>query len=284
MAVELGDFLRACRARLRPADVGLPEPTSRRRVTGLRREELAQLAGVSADYYTRLEQGRNRTASPAVLDALAQALCLDGTSRSHLFDLARSARAQPIRGLPQAQRVRPATVRLLEILDHAYCPAFVLGRRTDVLLTNRLAAALIIDFDALPAQKRNYARFVFIDPYARKLYPDWEEVVANVAAILRLDAGRHPDDPWLDELVEDLSARSETFRRCWADYQVHEHTDGPKRYRHPVVGDLTITYQSLEVMAADDQEVILYTTEPGSASEAAIRLLTDWETRETVPE
>jgi transcriptional regulator with XRE-family HTH domain len=279
MAVELGDFLRACRARLRPADVGLPEPTARRRVVGLRREELAQLAGVSADYYTRLEQGRNRTASPAVLDALAQALCLDDTARSHLFDLARSARAQPTRGLPRAQRVRPATVRLLGILDQAYCPAFVLGRRTDVLLTNRLAAALIIDFDALPAQKRNYARFVFIDPYARKLYPDWEEVVANVAAILRLDAGRHPDDPWLDELVEDLSARSETFRRCWADYQVHEHTDGPKRYRHPVVGDLTITYQSLQVMAADDQEVILYTTEPGSASEAAIRLLTDWETR-----
>ncbi|HZE33063.1 MAG TPA: helix-turn-helix transcriptional regulator [Actinoallomurus sp.] len=278
MDVELGEFLRACRSRLRPADVGLPPPTSRRRVTGLRREELAQLAGVSADYYTRLEQGRNRTASPAVLDALARALCLDDTGRAHLFDLAGSSLAQPRRGLPRAQQVRPTTVRLLEVLDGTFCPAFVLGRRTDILLTSRLAAALMVDFDALPVQERNYARFMFLDPYSRKLYPDWEEVAANIAAMLRLDAGRHPGDPWLDELVEDLSAASEPFRRCWAEHQVHEHTDGPKRYRHPVVGDLTVTYQALMVMAADDQEPVVYTTEPGSASERAIRLLADWET------
>jgi transcriptional regulator with XRE-family HTH domain len=277
MDVELGEFLRACRGRLCPADVGLPQPTSRRRVTGLRREELAQLAGVSADYYTRLEQGRNRTASPAVLDALATALCLDDTARTHLFDLAGSALAQPRRGLPRAQRVRPVTARLLEVLDGARCPAFVLGRRTDVLLTNRLAAALMIDFNALPATERNYARFAFLDPYARKLYPDWDEVVANVAAMLRLDAGRHPDDPWLDELVENLSAGSEPFRRYWAAHQVHAHTEGPKRYRHPVVGDLTVTYQALMITGTDDQELIVYTTEPGSASETAIRHLTGWE-------
>jgi transcriptional regulator with XRE-family HTH domain len=277
MDVGLGEFLRACRSRLRPADVGLPQPTSRRRVTGLRREELAQLAGVSADYYTRLEQGRNRTASPAVLDALAKALRLDDTGRAHLFDLAAASPAQPCPGVPCAQRVRPATVRLLEILDGTRCPAFVLGRRTDILLTNRLAAALMVDFDSLPASDRNYARFVFLDPYARKLYPDWDEVVANVAAMLRLDAGRHPGDRWLDELVEDLSAASEPFRRYWAAHQVHAHTEGPKRYHHPVAGDLTITYQALMIPGTDDQELIVYTTEPGSASETAIRLLADWE-------
>jgi transcriptional regulator with XRE-family HTH domain len=281
MDVELGEFLRTCRGRLRPADVGLPQPTSRRRVTGLRREELAQLAGVSADYYTRLEQGRNRTASPAVLDALARALRLDDIGRAHLFDLAGSTLAQPRRGLPCAQPVHPATVRLLEALDGAHCPAFVLGRRTDILLTNRLATALMIDFDALPASERNYARFVFLDPYARKLYPDWDEVVANIAALLRLDAGRHPDDPCLGELVEDLSDRSEPFRRYWAAHQVHAHTEGTKRYRHPVVGDLTITYQALTITGADDQELIVYTTEPGSASETAIGRLAGWETSAT---
>ena len=281
MDVDLGEFLRTCRGRLRPADVGLPQPTSRRRVTGLRREELAQLAGVSADYYTRLEQGRNRTASPAVLDALAKALRLDDTGRAHLFDLAGSTLGRPLRDLPCAQPVRPATVRLLEVLDGAHCPAFVLGRRTDILATNRLATALMIDFAALPVSERNYARFVFLDPYARKLYPDWDEVVANVAAILRLDAGRHPGDPWLDELVESLSARSEPFRRYWTAHQVHAHTEGPKRYRHPVVGDLTITYQALMITGTDDQELLVYTTEPGSASETAIRRLAGWETSAT---
>jgi transcriptional regulator with XRE-family HTH domain len=276
MDVGLGEFLRACRGRLRPADVGLPELTSRRRVEGLRREELAQLAGVSIDYYTRLEQGRNRTASPAVLCALAQALRLDDTGRAHLFDLAGSPLSQARRDPPCVQRVPRCTARLMEVLDDSRCPALVVGRRTDILLVNRMLAALMVDFNALPAQERNYARFMFLNDYARKLYPDWETVAADTAAMLRLDAGRHPGDPWLDALVRELSAASEPFRHYWAAHRVFEHSNGSKRYRHPVVGDLTITYQSLMITGEDDQELVVYTTEPGSASETAIRLLADW--------
>src|SRR5262245_20653709 len=239
--VELGEFLRACRSRLRPDDVGLPHNRGRRRVTGLRREELAQLAGVSTDYYTRLEQGRNRTASPAVLDALAQALRLDDTGRAHLFDLAGPALVQPRRVRPSAERVSPATDRLLDVLNEAYCPAFVYGRRIDVLKANELWSALVTDFDGRPQSEHNFARFVFLDPYAHKAYVEWERVAADTAAMLRLEAGRRPSDPLLERLVKELSAGSEDFRRFWAARKVYEHIGGLKRYRHPLVGDVTIT-------------------------------------------
>ncbi|GAA1879642.1 helix-turn-helix transcriptional regulator [Streptantibioticus ferralitis] len=271
----MGEFLRSRRARLTPAQAGMPD-TTRRRVPGLRREELAHLAGVSSDYYTRLEQGRARTASPPVLDALARALRLDDTERAHLFDLATPDPPPPRSHPPRPQRVRRATYQLLDAVDRAFCPAFVLGRRTDVLAANRLAEALIADFDALPARERNLARFVFLDDHARDLYADWGTVASDTAAMLRMDAGRHPDDPLLNELVGELSVHSDCFRRHWAERNVYEHTDGAKSYHHPVVGKVTVSYQAMALPSEEDQILCIYTTEPGSASETALRLLASW--------
>lgn len=272
----LAEFLRSARARLSPQQAGLDEPVlSRRRVSGLRREELARLAGVSVDYYTRLEQGRSRSASPEVLDALAAALHLDDAERDHLHTLARPAPARR-RRRPRPQRIHPATWRLLDTLETACRPAFVLGRRLDVLAHNRLAGRLITDFRALPAAERNQARFVFLDPHARELYKNWTAVAADTAAMLRLDAGRHPDDPALGALVGDLSIHSEEFRRHWSDNKVHRRTTGTKDYHHPLVGDLTITYQALTPADDPDQTLFIYDTEPGSPSEAALHLLARW--------
>jgi transcriptional regulator with XRE-family HTH domain len=270
----LAQFLRSARSRLSPDDAGLGEEgTGRRRVPGLRREELARLAGVSVDYYTRLEQGRSPSASAAVLDALATALQLDDAERAHLHTLARPVSAQRKRRA-RPQRVHPATLDLLDTFETVLRPAFVLGRRLDVLAHNRLAGRLITDFRTLPAADRNQARFVFLDPHARELYTDWPAVAADTAAMLRLDAGRHPDDPGLGALVGELSIQSPEFRRYWSDQRVHQRTTGTKGYHHPLVGDLTVTYQALT--PGDDAEQILfvYRTEPGSASENALRLLT----------
>ncbi|MFD9001553.1 helix-turn-helix transcriptional regulator [Streptomyces sp. NPDC059582] len=276
--VELGEFLRSCRGRLDPADAGMPK-TARRRVPGLRREELAQLAGVSVDYYTRLEQGRSRTASPEILESLAVALRLDDTEHAHLFDLANRRPLQPRQSTPSpAEHVTPAVRRLLATLDAAYCPAFVLGRRTDVVAANLLSRALIADFDAMPANERNQTRFLFLDPAAVELYADWETVAADTAAMLRMDAGRHPEDRQLAELVGELAVRSERFRAHWAERRVHERTEGTKGYHHPVVGDLTVTYQALALPGDGDQTLFIYSTEPGSASETALRLLAAWAT------
>ncbi|MBK0865452.1 MAG: helix-turn-helix domain-containing protein [Saccharopolyspora sp.] len=266
----LSGFLRSCRARVDPAELGLPD-TGRRRVPGLRREELARLAGVSVDYCTRLEQGRSTTASAEVLDALAGALRLNDAERSHLFDLARPGPERKRR--PKPQRVAPATLDLVRSLDQVCSPAFVLGRRLDVLAHNRIAAALITDFNALPAQRRNQARFVFFDPHAPELYADWDAVAADTVAMLRLDAGRNPDDPKLSALIGELSIHSEKFRRCWSDNKVHLRTTGTKGYHHPLVGDLTVRYQALTPNGDPDQSVYVYTTEPGSSSEAAMHLL-----------
>ncbi|MFJ4648266.1 helix-turn-helix transcriptional regulator [Streptomyces bobili] len=273
--VTLGEFLRSCRSRLVPDEVGVPR-TGRRRVSGLRREELAQLAGMSVDYYTRLEQGRARTASPAVLDSLAAALRLDDAERAHLFDLAgdhRPRHQEPGRAL---QQVDPTARRLLETLDSAYSPAFVLGRHTDVLAGNRLAYALITDFATLAPRERNQARFVFLDPYARELYSDWDTVAADTAAMLRMEAGRRPADRELGDLIGELSVHSADFRDLWADQRVVERTSGTKAYHHPVVGDLTVSYQAMALAGREDQTLFVYTTQSGSADETALRLLAAW--------
>jgi len=271
----MAEFLRSARSRLTPQEAGVDDlGLGRRRVSGLRREELARLAGVSVDYYTRLEQGRSRSASTEVLDALATALRLDDAERSHLHTLARSRPAK--RRRPRPQRVHPATWDLLETLQQSGRPAFVLGRRLDVLAHNQLAGRLITDFRALPAAERNQARFVFLDPHARELYRDWARVAADTAAMLRLDAGRHPDDPALSALVGELSIRSEEFRRFWSDNKVHRRTTGTKDYHHPLVGDLTVTYQALTPGDDPDQILFVYGTEPGSPSETSLRLLAQW--------
>jgi len=274
-SAPMAEFLRSARSRLTPEQAGLDDPSlGRRRVSGLRREELARLAGVSVDYYTRLEQGRSRSASAEVLDALATALHLDDAERTHLHTLARPQPAR--RRRPRPQRVHPATLGLLETFQQVGRPAFVLGRRLDVLANNPLAGRLITDFRALPAADRNQARFVFLDPHARELYRDWAHVAADTAAMLRLDAGRHPDDPALGALVGDLSIRSGEFRRFWSDNKVHRRTTGTKSYHHPLVGDLTITYQALTPGDDPDQTLFVYGTEPGSPSESALRLLAQW--------
>jgi transcriptional regulator with XRE-family HTH domain len=264
---ELGEFLKTRRARVRPEDVGL-QSFGRRRVPGLRREELAQLAGVSFDYYVRLEQGRAGHPSEAVLDAIARALQLDDAERAHLFDLSRPARR---RRAARPERVRPAVRRLIDALDGL--PAMVVGRRMDVLAWNRLAAALLVDWGELPREQRNSARHFFLDDGARELYLDWEENARAAVAWLRLAAGRHPDDAGLAELIGELSMKSGDFRRLWPRHDVREKTHGTKRLLHPIVGPLTLNYESLALPGDGDQMLFLYTAEPGSKSETALRLL-----------
>ncbi len=230
------------------------------------------LAGVSVDYYTRLEQGRSRSASTQVLDAIAEALQLDDAERAHLLTLARPGPARRRRGRTP-QKLHPATRTLLDTLDTASQPAFVLGRRLDIVGQNRLAALLIADFQAMPALERNQARFVFLDPHARELYSDWDQVAADTVAMLRMDAGDHPDDPVLGQLVGDLSIRSPEFGRLWARHRVHQRSTGTKRYHHPLVGDLTVSYQALTPGDDPDQTLVVYDTEHGSASAHALQLL-----------
>ena len=265
--MELGHFLKSRRARVRPEDVGV-QPFGRRRVPGLRREELAQLAGVSFDYYVRLEQGRAGHPSEAVLDAIARALRLDDAERAHLFDLSRPVAR---RRAARPERVRPQLRSLLDSLHDV--PAMVIGRRMDVLAWNRLAAALLGDWGALPREQRNSARQFFLDDGARALYVDWDENARATVAWLRMAAGRHPDDAGLAELIGELSMKSEEFRRLWPRHDVREKTHGTKRLRHPIVGPLTLSYETLILPGDRDQALFLYTAEPGSESETALRLL-----------
>ncbi|MFG1934348.1 helix-turn-helix transcriptional regulator [Mycobacterium sp. NPDC048908] len=272
---ELGEFLRSRRARLSVEDVAIGGTGRTRRVPGLRREEVAQLAGVSVDYYSRLEQGRHLNVSDEVLDAVARALRLDATERSYLFQVARKNRRARRRATAQVQRVRTGVRRILETLDDV-APAFVFGRRMDILAANRLARALMADFDTMPPRDRNLLRYAFLDESTRELFVDWEELARDNVAILRMDAGRHPDDPELVELVGELSVKSPEFRRWWADHNVRERTHGVKRYHHPIVGDVTVNYESVAVLGDPDQTLCIYTAEAGSSSEEALRLLASW--------
>ncbi len=271
---EIREFLRTRRARITPDQAGLAPHGGARRVPGLRREEVAQLAGVSVDYYIRLERGRTQNVSETVLDAVARALQLDDTERAHLFDLAQPTTARTRRKRPLApQRVHPVLYRTLDSLT---VPAVVQGRRTDVLAANRLAHALYTDFEARPRRERNFARFVFLDEAARTLYADWERVAGDCLAMLRLYAGRHPDDPQLTELIGELSLHSDAFRRMWADHDVIAHTTGTKRLHHPLVGDLTLDYLVLAVEGDPEQTLTVYTPEPASPSAEALGLLASW--------
>jgi transcriptional regulator with XRE-family HTH domain len=266
---ELGEFLRSRRARIDPRRLGLPDYGGRRRVAGLRREELAQLAGVSVDHYVRLEQGRSVHFSGSVLDAVARVLELSEHEREHLYNLVRPAPDPAEAG--GEQQVRPGLRRLLDSIHDV--PAYVVGRRADVLAWNTLAAALITDFGGLPRRGRNLARIVFLDESIRDRYSDWAGKADDVVAFLRLDAGRHPDDPLLTELVSELSAGSSAFRRQWANHPVRDKTRGSYRFRHPVVGDLELTYETLRPSDDPDQALITYTAEAGSHSEDALRRL-----------
>lgn len=269
-----GEYLRRRRTELQPADVGLPD-TAFRRVKGLRREEVAQLAGVSTDYYTRLEQGRDLSPSDSVLDALAAALELDDAGRAHLQHLAHPARPTKRRSSTTVQRVRPAVRSMLDAWTDQ--PAFVLGRRGDVLATNALLRALLADFDAMPYKDRNLTRWILLDPAARDLYVDWAQIASEMVAILRLDAGAHPDDPRTTELVGELTMKSPEFPRWWAQHKVLDRTWGHKRFRHPIVGPLEIDYEALHLPGDPDQTLFVYRAPDGDTRSAeALDLLASW--------
>ncbi|MFE2041384.1 helix-turn-helix transcriptional regulator [Streptomyces sp. NPDC059477] len=272
IANSLGDYLRTRRALVSPADVGLP-PTGRRRVPGLRREEVAELVGLSTDYYVRLEQGRADHPSDEVLDALSRALNLGSAERAHLYDLARPPRAAGATTAATARGdvLRPALRQIVDAIPGA--PAVIMNDRNDVLAWNRLAAALIADFPTLPPRERNMARRIFLDPDARQIHLDWDEAARTTVGILRMAAGRQPHDADLVRLIGELSLGSETFRRLWASHHVHEKNHGPKRFRHPTVGDVTLNYETFQVPGAAHHLLVIYTAPPGSPAEEALNFL-----------
>ncbi|MFI0940874.1 helix-turn-helix domain-containing protein [Streptomyces sp. NPDC021020] len=280
----LGDFLHARRSQLRPQDVGVPTYGERRRVPGLRREEIALLAGVSASYYTRLEQGESPSASPEVLDALARALLLDESERRYLHDLAGAGRRRARGRRPAPERVPEPTRQLLDVLGDV--PAIVLGRRSDVLAWNVQGHALFaghLDPGApeQPGQRPNMARLVFLDPHVRELYADWPGKARAVVGSLRLAAGQHPQDAALHTLVGELSSRSGDFASLWADHRIKACTVADYEMRHPLVGPLTVTQQTLS--SGPGPAVVVATTAPGSPSRAALALLVQATARPGLP-
>ncbi|MEU5886503.1 helix-turn-helix transcriptional regulator [Streptomyces sp. NPDC047461] len=275
---ELSEFLRTRRARLKPEDVGLPDFGRHRRVPGLRREELAQLAGVSVAYYTRLEQGNGRNVSAEVLDAISRALRLTDAEHAHLTHLAKPKQHKK-KQTGRAQQVRGALLQLLDSIEGV--PAYISGRRSDILAWNRMAAAVFGDWSALPPQDRNWARMVFLRPEYRDLFVEWESKATDIVSYLRMDAGCHPDDPRLSALVGELSVKSEVFRRLWATHDVKEKGYGVKHFRHPLVGDLSLSFESFRLSDDSEQVLITYHAEPGSPSAEALRLLASWGTDAT---
>lgn len=261
----LGQYLRARRAVLQPQDAGLLDST-RRRVRGLRREEVARRAGVSTDYYVRLEQGRERHPSAQVVDALVRALCLDDDESAHLHRLVLARRADRCAG----DRPRSAGPQLSRMLDAwPRTPAVVLDHCLSVVAANCLGEALF----AGHAHSGDLVRLVFLDPDARTFYPDWERVAVNTVAGLRAAVGTEYDDPRLLEVVGELSTGSEAFRRLWARHDVRQKTRETKRFHHPVVGELTLHYETFSVNSAPGQQLVVYHTDPDSPSEEALALL-----------
>lgn len=267
---ELSDFLRSRRTRLTPADVGLPWNNDSRRVQGLRREEVAVLAGVSADYYTRLEQGRARNVSEQVLAAVADALRLDELERKHLYDLARPRTVTA----GKAPKARVAVQMMLAALDPV--PAIIHGPRLEVVAINRMGSVLIDDFDAMPVAERNMARWMFLNPKARRVYPGWEDVAPQMVAILRAAISPGAPDPALTRLVDGLRSESPEFARFWTEYRIFQHTHGTKRFHHDAVGEMEINYESLVPPGDPDLSLIIYTAATGSPSDEKLKLLSSW--------
>jgi transcriptional regulator with XRE-family HTH domain len=273
---EIREFLSTRRAKLSPAQAGLPTyGGDRRRVSGLRREEVALLAGISSEYYTRLERGNATGVSESVIDAIAHALQLDEAERTHLLALLRTAgTTRPPRRRPTRHRVRPTVQRVLDSMVGT--PGFVLNGRLDLLTANQLGFALFSPVYADPATPPNTARFLFLDPHATEFFGDWDKVANDTVALLRAEAGRDPYDRQLSDLVGELSTRSEDFRVRWAAHHVRIHTSGVKRFHHPVVGDLELAFDSFPLAADPGQSLLTYTAEPGSPSQDALRLLASW--------
>jgi len=273
---DIREFLISRRGRITPEQAGLPAYGSNRRVKGLRREEVALLAGISAEYYVRLERGNMRGVSEDVLDGIARALQLDEAERMHLFDLAHAVNATPNRRgrRPTQERVRPVVQRILDSLVGV--PAFVRNERLDVLGANRLGEAFYAPLFDEPVQPVNSARFVFLNPRATEFFLDWDTIANDAVGILRAEAGRDPYDKRLSDLIGELSTRSDEFRVRWAAHNVKLHRTGVKRFHHPVVGELTLDFESLDLPGDPGQKLLVYSAEPGSRSQEALDLLASW--------
>jgi transcriptional regulator with XRE-family HTH domain len=282
---EVREFLMTRRARVTPDAVGLTAG-SNRRVAGLRRSEVAALAGVSVEYYSKLERGAVAGASASVLDAVSRALQLDDTERAHLLDLARAADGIPTSGRSRRRASKPAAPRhslqwaLSAITDGV---AFVRDQRQDLLAVNDLGRAFYSPVIGDGGRTPNLARFQFLDPAARDFYPDWETFAQMCVAIMRAEAGRDPHDKGLQDLVGELSLRSDTFRTLWAAHNVRTHGAGTKRFHHPIVGDLILAYEELAITAEPGNVLLIYTAEPGSPSAERLRLLASWGAAQSAP-
>lgn len=268
---DIRDFLVSRRARVTPEQAGLPDFGGERRVPGLRREEVAMLAGVSTDYYTRLERGNIGGASESVLDAIAKALLLDDAERAHLFDLAHAVPATVRKSRPQhsLKRVRASVQRILDALD---APAIVHNAGQDLIAANTLGRALyapMFDTDGQP----NIARFIFLDPRAQDYYADWELARRTTASMMRMEVGRNPLDADLTALIGELSARSATFAKDWARQNVHVHRTGSKTFRHPDVGPIDVDFDVFEMPGESGLMIVTYSVEPGTPSADAMALL-----------
>ena len=280
LRAEIRQFLGSRRARITPEQAGLPAYGGNRRVKGLRREEVAMLAGVSVDYYVRMERGSLAGTSEGVLDALARALQLDEAEREHLLSLAQasSSTASRARRAP-ATDVRPAIRQVLDAIADA--PAWVRNGRHDIIAMNHLARALyspVLYSPVLANSRRpaNTTRFVYLDPAAREFFVDYEKIAGDAAAMLRLEAGRSPQDKALIELVGELSTRSELFRQHWASHDVRFHRSGRKRLRHPVVGQLDLDFEAMELPSEPGLRLVVYTAPEDSPARDGLRLLASW--------
>jgi transcriptional regulator with XRE-family HTH domain len=276
-------FLASRRARITPEQAGLPHFGGSRRVTGLRRAEVAMLAGVSPDYYVRLERGNLSGVSDSVLDAIARALQLDDAERSHLHDLARAANTTPrTRRRPTKQQIRPGVKSLLDAMTDA--PAFVRNGRLDILAANQLGQALYAPAFDTPDRPVNLARFCLLDPRADGLYPDWNDAANTTVALLRTEAGRDPYDKALIDLVGELATRSEDFRTRWAAHNVRLHHTGVKHFHHPVIGRLDLAFEAMPLPADPGLTLTAYSAPPGSPAHDALRLLASWSATGTAPD
>ena len=281
---EVREFLMTRRARLTPDAAGITGGSSRRRVAGLRRSEVAALAGLSVEYYARIERGAIGGASASVLDALSRALQLDDTEHAHLLDLARAVDGVPTSGRPRRKAARPAAPRIslqwaLDSITDGI--AFVRNQRQDLLATNELAKAFYAPVIGDGGRTPNLARFQFLDPSSREFYPDWDTFAEMCVAIMRAEAGRDPHDKGLQDLVGELSTRDETFRKLWGAHNVRTHGAGMKRFNPPVIGEVHLAYEALAITADPGAVLMVYTAEPGSPSAERIRLLGSWAAERT---
>lgn len=282
---DLSEFLTSRRAKLTPAVVGLPDFGGRRRVPGLRREEVALLAGMSAEYYKRLERGNATGVSEAVIDGVSRALHLTEAEHAHLFDLIRTANdgAHPQRRRPS--RKNQLTAGMQQTIDAmSTVPVFVQNGRLDAIATNKLGLALFSEMFDHARPPVNAARFVFLDPRAQTFYQDWDSNTRQIVAILRAEAGRSPYDRKLSDLVGELSTRSDLFRRLWGAHDVREHRTGIKSLHHPIVGALDLTYQSMDLASDRGLQMLVFSAEPGSASADRLQLLANWAESTHVPQ